>query len=152
VKRSLGPNTKAVSLIRGNTTRWGSDYDSLIRAFELRDTLEEFVSRVLRRNEDQENDGTPASLDLDDLTPADWITLQEIMHILQPFRKWQLILQSKVHFGQQHDILPAMDELLYQLEQSREHKIQHIRTSVDLAWNLLNKYHRPFLSTSSPLI
>lgn len=89
MKRLLGPNTKAVSLIRGNTTSGGSDYDSLIRAFELRDPLEEFVSRDLRRNEDQENDGTPVSLYLDELTPADWITLPEIMHILQPFRKWQ---------------------------------------------------------------
>jgi len=152
VKKSLGPNTKAVSLIRGNTTRWGSDYDSLIHAFELRYPLEEFVSRVLRQNEDQENDGTPASLYLDELTPANWITLQEIMHILQPFRKWQLILQNKVHFRQLHDIFPAMDELLYQLEQSREHEIQHIPTSVDLAWNLLNKYHRLFPPTFSPLI
>jgi len=140
VRKSLGPNTKAVSLIRSNTTRWGSDYDSLLRAFELRDQLEEFISRVLRRNEDQENDGSPTSLHLDELTPADWNILREIMHILQPFRKWQLILQSKMHFGQLHDIFPAMDELLYKLEESREHDLPHIRTSVDLAWNVLNKY------------
>ena len=138
VRKSLGPNTKAVSLIRSNTTRWGSDYDSLLRAFELRDPLEEFISRVLRRNEDQENDGSPTSLHLDELTPADWNILREIMHILQPFRKWQLILQSKMHFGQLHDIFPAMDELLYKLEEFREHDLPHIRTSVDLAWNVLN--------------
>ena len=120
--------------------RWGSDYDFLMDAFELRDPLEEFISRVLRRNEDQENDGTPASLHLDKLTPDDWNILREIMHILQPFRKWQLILQSKMHFGQLYDIFPAMDELLYQLEQSREHDLPHIRTSVNLAWNVLNKY------------
>ena len=87
VRKSLGPSMKAVFLIRGNTTRWGSDYDSLIRVFELRDPLEEFISRVLRRNEDQENDGTPASLHLDKLTPDDWNILHEIMHILQPFWK-----------------------------------------------------------------
>ena len=71
------------------------------------------------------------------------------MHILEPFRKWQLILQSKTHFGQLHDIFPAMDELLYQLEQSRKHDIPHIRTSVNLAWNVLNKYkslYSPILS------
>ena len=140
VRKSLGPNTKAVSLIRSNTTRWGSDYDSLIRALELRDPLEEFISRVLRQNEDQENDGTTSSLYLDELTPADWNILCEIMHILQPFWKWQLILQSKTHFRQLHDIFPAMDELLYQLEQSREHDLPHIRASVNLAWNVLNKY------------
>ena len=65
----------------------GSDYDSLIRAFELCDPLEEFRSRVLRRNEDQENDGAPTSLHLDELNPDDWNILREIMHILQPFRK-----------------------------------------------------------------
>lgn len=140
VKKSLGPGTKALSLIRGNTTRWGGDYDSLLRAFELRDPLEEFISLVIRRSEGEENISNPASLQLDELTPMDWNTLREIMHILQPFRKWQLILQAKTHFGQLHDVFPAMDELLNQLEQSREHEIPHIRTSVNLAWNLLNKY------------
>jgi len=71
VRKSLGSNTKAVSLIRSNTTRWGSDYDSLLCAFELRDPLEEFISQVLRRNENQENDGSPTSLHLDQRTPAD---------------------------------------------------------------------------------
>jgi len=62
------------------------------------------------------------------------------MHIMQPFCKWQLILQSKMHFGQLHDIFPAIDELLYKLEESRDNDLPHIRTSVDLVWNVLNNY------------
>lgn len=117
----------------------GGDYDSLIQALELQDPLEEFISLVIRRSKDEEGSSNTTSLQRDELSPGDWNILREIMHILQPFRKWQLILQAKSHFGQLHDIFPAMDELLNQLERSRDHEIPHIRTSVNLAWNLLNK-------------
>jgi len=141
VKKALGPGTKALSLINGNSTQWGGDYDSQIRALELRDPLEEFIVLVIRRNEDQDfsDSNSTYSLGLDELTPTDWDILKEIMYILQPFRKWQLILQKKSHFGQLHDIFPAMDELLNQLERFRDHEVQHIRTSIHTAWIVLNK-------------
>lgn len=141
VKQCLGPETKALSLIYGNSTRWGGDYDSRVRAFELRDPLEEFIASVIRRNEDQDPLQQTQShlLRLDELTPAEWDILKKIMFILQPFRKWQLILQTKVHFGQLHHIFPAIDELLSQLEMSRNHDLQYIRTSVNTAWTILNK-------------
>jgi len=47
VKQSLGPSTNALSLINRNSTRWGGDYDSLKRALELRDPLEEFIALAL---------------------------------------------------------------------------------------------------------
>ena len=43
---------KALSLIHGNDTRWGGDYDSITQAFDLRESIEEFVSAAIRRNED----------------------------------------------------------------------------------------------------
>lgn len=94
----------------------------------LREPLEEFIGSVIRRNEDQDRlqETQYHSLRLDELTPPDWDILKEIMFILQPFRKWQLILQSKRHYGQLHDIFQAMDELLSQLEKSRNHDLQHI--------------------------
>jgi len=102
VKKALGPGTKVLSLINGNSTRWGGDYDSLIRALELCDPLEEYIALIIHRNEDQDlfYPNSPYSLGLDELTPTDWDILKEIMYILQPFRKWQLILQKKAHFGQ----------------------------------------------------
>ena len=111
--------------------------------------MEEFIASVIRRNEDQDSLAQMQhhSLRLDELTPSDWDILKEIMFILQPFRKWHLILQAKMHFGQLHDIFPAMDELLSQLEKSRDHDIQYIRTCVNTAWSVLNKYatHLSFL-------
>lgn len=147
VLQALGPNTKALALIHGNTTRWGGDYNSLTRAFDLREPLEDFVAAAIRRNEDGEYDGLPSSLQHDELTIGDWDTLRDIMDILEPFHRWQLKLQKKEHFGQLHDIFPAMDELLGQLEESkqlyesisRRHNTQHIRTSINAAWLVLNK-------------
>ena len=141
VKQSLGPSTKGLSLINGNSTRWEGDYDSLKRALKLRHPLEEFIALALGRKEDLDlpDSNQTYCLGLDELSPADWDILREIMHILQPFRKWQLILQTKVHFGQLHHIFPAMDELLNQLETFRDHDIAHVRTSVHTAWSNLNK-------------
>ena len=45
---------KALSLIHGNDMRWGGDYDSITRAFDLQESIEEFVSAAIRRNEDGE--------------------------------------------------------------------------------------------------
>ena len=145
--QALGPNTKALALIHGNTPRWGGDYNSLTRAFDLREPLEDFVAAAIRRNEDGEYDGLPSSLQHDELTIRDWDTLRDIMDILEPFHRWQLKLQKKEHFGQLHDIFPAMDELLGQLEESkqlyesisRRHNTQHIRTFINAAWLVLNK-------------
>jgi len=141
VKKALGPGTKALSLINGNSTRWGGDYESLIHALELRDPLEEFIALVIHRNEDQvfSASNSTYSLGLDELTLTNWAILKDIIYILQPFRKWQLILQKKSHFGQLHDIFAAMDELLNQLEQFRDHEVQHIRTSIHTARIVLNK-------------
>jgi len=141
VKQSLGPSTKALSPINGNSTRWGGDYDSLKRALELGDPLEEFIALALLRKEDLDlpHSNTTYSLGLDELSPADWDILREIMHMLQPFRKWQLILQTQAHFGQLHDIFPAMAELLNQLETFRDHEIAHVRISVHTAWSVLNR-------------
>ena len=140
---------KALSLIHGNDTRWGGDYDSITRAFDLRESIEEFVSAAIRLNEDGERDTSlPHALLHDELMSEDWDILGDIMDILQPFRKWQLMLQGHQHYGQPHDILPAMDKLLTYLEDSRQgfeiserrNATKHIRTSLNTAWSLLNKY------------
>ena len=147
VIHALGSDTKALALVRGDTTRWGSDYDALTRAFDLREPLEEFVASTIRRNEDGERDRLHSSLQYDKLSVADWDILRGIMDILKPFHHWQLKLQQKEHLGQLHDIFPAMDELLGQLEESkqlyesisRSHDTLHIRTSINAAWLVLNK-------------
>jgi len=86
----------------------------------LRKPLEDFVASAIQRNENGEYDSLPSSLQHDELTISDWDTLQDIMDILEPFHHWQLKLQKKEHFGQLHDIFPAMDKLLGQLEESKQ--------------------------------
>ena len=153
-QNNRGLAVKALSLIRGNSTRWGGDYDSLTRAFELQESIEEFVSAAIRRNQDGERDNTqPHALLHDELNSQDWDILRDIMDILQHFRKWQLMHQGRQHYGQLHDILPAMDELLTHLEDTRQgfdtserrNATKHIRTALDTAWSLLNKYFRYFI-------
>ena len=69
------------------------------------------------------------------------------MDLLQPFHKWQICLQKRDHYGQMHEIFPAMDELLGHLEESknlyqhmsRQHDTKHIRISINSAWKVLNK-------------
>ena len=117
---ALGSETTALALVLGNTTRWGSDYYALTRAFDLREPLEEFVASAVRRNENGEHDGLPSSLQYDELSVTDWDTLRGIIDILESFHHWQLKLQQKEHFGQLHDIFSAMDELLGHLEESKQ--------------------------------
>ena len=67
------------------------------------------------------------------------------MEILEPFKAWSLRLQGKCANGSIFDIFPAMDDLLTSLENAQtrynlETHSQHLRTSIDTAWVLLNKY------------
>jgi len=95
---------------------------------ELRDALEEFIVLVICRNKDQVLSHLTSNYSLgdDELTLTDWDILKEIIYILQPLRKWQLILQKKSHCSQLHDIFPTIDELLNELERFRDHEVQHI--------------------------
>ena len=77
----------------------GGDYNSIVRAFELREALEDFVSAAIRRNENGERAATVNALKWDEPLPEDWDTLAEIVNVLGPFRKWQLLLQSCKHHG-----------------------------------------------------
>ena len=141
--KQLLPGSKALTLIRGNLTSWSGDYLSLTRAFTLPEPIEDFVSSAMRHNESGEKDDLPQALKYDELPPADWDILLDIMDLLQPFHKWQICLQKRDHYGQMHEIFPAMDELrllghleesktLYQ-HMSRQHDTKHIRTSINTA-------------------
>ena len=69
------------------------------------------------------------------------------MEILEPFKAWSLKLQGKCMNEAIYDIFPAMDDLLSSLENAKGHysasiesHSQHLKTSIDIAWVLLNKY------------
>ena len=65
------PNSKALTLIQGNLTRWRGDYLFLTRAFTLREPIEDFISSAIRHTENGEKDNLPQALKHDELYPAD---------------------------------------------------------------------------------
>lgn len=152
----LYPGVKATSPIVGNHTRWHGDVDSIERAFQLRDAIEEFIANAIRLNQDNERGTQPGCLQNDELTPGDWTTLREIFDILQPFRAWMKRLQGVT--GQNHGCLAqqmeAIHELLSHLEESRSQATQgakynpnedgrddgFILSSINNAWGVLNRY------------
>lgn len=85
----------------------------------MRESIEDFVSATIRKNVEGAGEENIKALKWDELSTQDWDELRDIIDILGPFRKWQLILQGKTHNGALHDISPAMDELLTHLEDTR---------------------------------
>jgi len=133
--------------IVGSITRWGGDYDSLKRAFLLNEPIQEFVAATVRNERGARNEYNLDSAKLNELSLDKWDELQAIMEILKPFKAWGLKLQGKCMNGAIYDIFPAMDDLLSCLENAKGHysssiesHSQHLQTSIDIAWVLLNKY------------
>jgi len=67
----LDPECTATSLVHGNETRWGSNYDELVPAIQQREALEEFVSTAICHNLHGEGDSLGTALKHDELTPED---------------------------------------------------------------------------------
>ena len=152
----------------GNVTRWSSDAESIDRAFELRDILDEFIGIAVteerqvkgRRNIPDSNIPNNSRLSdcssleqitLDELSLDDWVDLTAILFILKPFRTLTLELQgagtTKSHSnGYLARVLPAMDELLVHLESAKitysDTSIYsvHLLTTINHAWSVLDKY------------
>jgi len=71
------------------------------------------------------------------------------MQFLQPFRKWQLMLQGYETQGALYNVLPAMDELLLHMEDRKatysalphDSLCHYMITAINNAWALLDKYY-----------
>ena len=144
---STATGSHATLPIVGSITRWGGDYDSLKRAFLLKEPIQEFVAAAVRNERGARNEHNIDLAKLDELSLDEWDELQAIMEILEPFKAWSLKLQGKNMNGAIYDIFPAMDDLLSSLENAKGHystgiesHSQHLQTSIDIAWVLLNKY------------
>jgi hypothetical protein len=142
VIRQLYPEETVFTVFVGNVTRWSSDYESILRAFRLRDAIEEYTRTVIRQNFNGERDARiEEALIHDELLPEDWDFLLCVKEILAPFKEWTLKLQVRYSNGCVADILPAMDELLYHLELRRvEFRNQpHLLTMVNQGWAIMDK-------------
>jgi len=157
----------------GNVTRWSSDTNSIERAFILKDAVEDFIGEAIRDerqtrtrrqlpteldyNHDQMNnlsqppaDENPEHISTDELTLNDWEDLKLILRILKLFGSWTLLLQGTGTERTQSNgyiarVLPAIDELLAHLEESKEHYCYptlysvHLSSSIKRAWAILDK-------------
>jgi hypothetical protein len=129
-----------LALIMANDTRWNGDLAAISRALELREPLEDYIALEIRKSKGARDD----ELNDDQLTADDWTDLHFIQEILEPFRKWSILLQGKGG-AYLHEIIPAFDELLSHLEQQRSYQkilaepSPFITTSINNAWQKMNK-------------
>jgi hypothetical protein len=78
------------------------------------------------------------------LSPDEWQELRTLLEILQPFKKWTLILQQRNTPAMLANVVPAYDELLTHLEDqqvyqsSLEHPTPHLVAAITSAWTKLN--------------
>jgi hypothetical protein len=142
VIRRLYPEETVFTVFVGNVTRWSSDYESILRAFRLRDAIDEYTRAVIRQNINGERDACiEEALIHDELLPEDWDFLLCVKEILAPFKEWTLKLQVRYSNGCVADILPAMDELLDHLELRRvEFRNQpYLLAMVNQGWAIMDK-------------
>jgi len=94
----------------------------------------------------------PEMVTNDKLTLDDWADLKIVDEVLEPFKYWTLRLEGNSTGNNRPngfiaDVLPAMDELLRDLEEAKalyrdgETYSTHILTSINNAWSILNKYY-----------
>jgi hypothetical protein len=126
------------TLILGNDTRWNGDMAAIARAINLREPLEDFIAASIRADKD-------STISHDELSPDEWQELRTLLEILQPFKKWTLILQQRNTPAMLANVVPAYDELLTHLEDQRvyqsslEHPTPHLVAAITSAWTKLNK-------------
>jgi hypothetical protein len=144
VVRRLYPAETVHTVFVGNITRWSSDYESILRAFRLREAIEDYVRTAIRQNRHGERDiRNDNGLVHDELLPEDWTFLLCVKDILTPFKEWTLRLQVRYSNGCVADILPAMDELLAHLEDLKVQFAEepHLLTMINNGWSIMDKYH-----------
>ena len=92
----------------------------------------------------------PELISTDELTLDDWEDLKLILGILEPFRRWTLLLQGIGTERAQANgyiarVLPAIDELLSHLEDCKKQYSDpqcysiHLTSSINRAWAILDK-------------
>jgi len=131
----------ALDLLIGANTCWTADLAALTRAILLRDPLDEYLAAEMSR----ENEREEASLALDLLSPTDWGVLKSMVKLLDPFKKWMLLLQKKGAAARLTDVVPAYEELLSHVDtQMGRHSgpgwPAEILNSLKTASTVLSKY------------
>lgn len=143
------PNQSSIPIV-GNTTRWGSDYNSLAWALGRREALDEYLLTELELSNRSNTDNTKLTAD-DGLNGEDWLVIQDIMNILSPLKEATLRFEQAKSNGCLADILPTLEELLTIFETAKTVYKSNLIISTMLVngWDVLNKYYS--LSDETPL-
>lgn len=146
VNSILGTSTQAEALILGNVTRWTGDYDGLERALKLRHAIDFHVHQLLRNTA-----GAKLVIEKDQLSPNDWVVLEETFVLLKPFRDETLSLEGHRTQGSLYDIYPSFELLRRHILETKQHSQSPvIITSLELAYQKLEKYYS--IDQLSPII
>jgi hypothetical protein len=122
-------------VIRDNSTRWNSTYDSILRAIDLYPALALFSF-------DHEDE-----LREDLLTREDWDDIKEEAAALRPFKDLTIELQSRATSGNHGSVwetLPALELLLGHMEELKERlgdSDTRLAACVNNSWKVLTKYY-----------
>ena len=72
-------------------TRWGSTYDMIERALDIREGIKAMMNREYLERTSHEKKTDLELLELDD---DDWMTLEYLQHLLKPFKEAQTMLEG----------------------------------------------------------
>jgi hypothetical protein len=140
---------KSLMVIRNNSTRWNSTYLMLVRVLKLQSSLKVYVADCLAKKGDK----TDASMKkLQQLTEEDWIHLQLVHDVLEPFHTATLRLQTIAQngYGSLWQCLPVLEYLLQEMEKRipKEGVENPLQMAANNAWNKLTFYYK--LTDASP--
>jgi hypothetical protein len=122
---------------------------AIAQAINLRKPLEDFIAGSIEA--DQES-----TITHDESSPDEWQELRTLLEILEPFKKWTLILQQRNTPAMLANVVPAYDELLSHHEDQRvyqsslEHPTAHFVAAISRAWTKLNKQILPTDTVAAP--
>ena len=130
------PYLVELMVIRDNSTRWNSTFDSMMRAIDLYPALQLFSF-------DHEDD-----LGDDKLQREDWDDIKEECAALRPFKELTIELQSQATSGNHGSVwetLPALELLLEHMEQLKYRLVDtdtRLAFCVNNSWKVLQKYYK----------
>jgi hypothetical protein len=110
----------------------------IARAINLQAPFEDLIVASIRAYNE-------STITHDELSPDEWQELQTLLEILQPFKKWTLILPQRNTPAMLANVVPAYDELLRHQEDQRvyqsslQHPTPHLVAAITSAWTKLNK-------------
>jgi hypothetical protein len=141
----------------GNVTCWHGDINALERAFLLREPLQDFMFTAIREEQQKKSkrgmskarhaidQKHPEMVTYNQLKVDYWDDFKIVYEVLEPFKYWTLRLEGNSTAKNRPncsiaDVLPAMDELLYDLEEAKvRYRDTHILSSINNAWSILNR-------------